>query len=102
MPDVTFLGGFVAAQQQQVDHGGTASEIHPIAGTLVNPHLGNIFANRLAVAIIAFYRAIKTQSNLGFSDMVFQADQPGIKFIGFLKDVHGHSVFIRIQKSSEL
>jgi hypothetical protein len=54
----------------------------------VNPHLENTFPHWFAVTKVVFCRAIQTQSNLGFSNLVLQSDQPSIELIRFQESVH--------------
>jgi hypothetical protein len=53
MRDITVLASFVAAGEQDEDGVSAPDEIHPITGTVVDPHLRHAAPHWLHVAGIA-------------------------------------------------
>src|SRR3954447_16487963 len=63
--DVAFLGPFVAAAQQDDDGVAAPDEIHPIAGTVIDPHLRYAAADRFYVAGVAEREAADANRDAG-------------------------------------
>ena len=74
--DVAFLRGLITAAQQHDHLTVFIDEIHTVAWTKINLHLGNAFANRLELTRIAKFHAIQASQNPNFALTILEAVEP--------------------------
>src|SRR5208282_123341 len=89
--DVAILGPFVAAAEQYDNHFAAPDEIHPVAGTVIDPHLRHTAAHRLHVTGIAEREASDANRNPGARLGVPQSCKPSGKNVG-LPDLRRHEL----------
>src|SRR5450830_667237 len=86
--NVTLLRRLVTAQQKQINHLTTASEIDAVARTKMNAHFRNPFAHGLTITKISKLGRPDAMNDAGTAQLVFQCREPGGKLIRTLKASH--------------
>src|SRR5450830_1144535 len=85
--NVSLLRRLVAAQQKQINHLTTASEINAIARAKMNAHFRNPFAHGLTITKISKLGRPDAMNDAGTAQLVFQCREPSVKLIRTLKAI---------------
>jgi hypothetical protein len=100
--DITPLCRFVAADQQQINHFVSTSEVHPVTRAVVNTHFVNGVTDKSAIAKVAMFGCSKSGDDSAFADDVFQRVEPFGKYTGSFEFDHVRIVFLGIQAGKPL
>jgi hypothetical protein len=87
--DIAFLGGLVAAHQQQVDDTAVLHVIDAVTRTGVDSHLRYAFTHRLAVTEVAGFRSADSDEDASATDGIFEVAEPSVELVRAEKRVHG-------------
>ncbi|MNE69396.1 hypothetical protein D3C80_1651160 [compost metagenome] len=68
--DVTFLRRLVTSRQQQVNHLVLTGVVDAVAGTVMNTHFMNSFADCLTIAEVSVFGGSKPGKKTGLADGV--------------------------------
>ena len=81
--DVCVLGTLVAIRQHYYKYRTTLDEIHPIAGSVVDPQFADGMANRFDIAKVPIGHAIQSRRDASPGPSIAQATKPGVEGGGF-------------------
>jgi hypothetical protein len=96
--DVSVLGVFVSAGEQDYQRLPSLRKVNPIAGTAVDPQLRNAFSNRLDVAWISERKAADANVDPRSGASITQFRKPLAIFLGLTNLDHRLIVSRRIQR----
>jgi hypothetical protein len=89
--DVAILVSFVTAAEQHDNRVAALDEIHPVARTVIDPHLRHAATHRLHIAGIAKRKAADAHGDSGARLAIPQTCKPIRKHVG-LPDLHQRTV----------